>query len=309
MTELDRYTPTRAELDAIRDERRNAGVAAIDIELEVLDKAARIIPTMIDGGMAPDRYLPTHIPKKGERPQGRDVALAKAMAAAVYGATLGFGVAKSLQNVFTVHGQPAIYARTAAALVMSYGHTIETVESGPTSVTVRGRRKGSDHWEYSTWTIERAAAAGFTSNPKYKSQPEEMLYAKAVMTVCRRLFPDILEGVPYSSEELELEPVRMTATRTDSPPAADRGMDAVRAALAAKQDTADAPTSAPAEDPVPGYLDRLHAAADFDALSVVMGEAEAAGVTGDAYQTLADAANARLAALDGVDNTPAGGAE
>ena len=292
MTDIEQYIPTRTELDTIRDERRNAGINAIDIELAVLDKAAGVVPVLIDGGMAPDRYMPTHSPKKGSPAQGRDVALAKAMAAAVYGATLGFGVAKSLQNVFTVHGQPAIYARTAVALVQSYGHTVETVESGPTSVTVRARRKGSDHWEYSCWDMKRAAAAGFTSNNKYTSQPEEMLWAKAAMTVCRRAFADILEGIPNSVEDLQLEPVQMTAVRQDG---GGRGRTGLQQALAADPTpTTDAPGGDTPPATVADFITRIEAATDHPSLKKIMDKDVAErGFNDDDYAIVAQAANKR----------------
>lgn len=42
-----------------------------------------------------------------------------------------------------------------------------------------------------------------------------MLYAKAASEVSRKLAPDVLLGIKYSAEDLELEPVKMTATRED----------------------------------------------------------------------------------------------
>ena len=153
------------------------------------------------------------------------------------------GVAKSLQNVFTVHGQPAIYARTATAVVMSLGHEVWEEETSNTRVTVCARRKGETRVRRSTWTLDKAAKAGFTSNNKYKSQPEEMLYAKAAMTVCRRAFPDVMEGMPYSVEERELDPdfarsdnerrITNQATRLDKPGTTQQRDDDTAAALAA----------------------------------------------------------------------------
>lgn len=231
MSDIQKYAPSQNDVAEIVNNRQNAGVDAIHREVAVIEDASRVVPILIDGGMAPAIYMPEHSPRKGAQAQGRDAALSKAMAAAVYGATLGFGVAKSLQNVFTVHGQPSIYARTAVALVMSHGHEIRTIEATADSVTVAGRRKGSSNWEQSTWTYERAKKAGFTTNAKYQTQPEEMLWAKASMTVCRRAFPDVMEGIPYAAEELELEPVKYESQRLD----VQRGADGVRAALAAKQ--------------------------------------------------------------------------
>lgn len=205
-----------------------AAVDAIDQEIEVIEKAAKVVPTLIRGGMAPDRYLPTFSPRKGAPAQGEEKAFAAAMAAAVYGATLGMGVAKSLQNVFTVHGTPSIYARTAVALAVARGHKVWTVEETDTAVTVSAQRRGSDHVETRTFTIAQAEQAGFTTNQKYKTQPREMLYAKAAMNVCRKAFPDVLEGIPLSVEELELEGprIQVTARRMDRPARGTAGLDA-----------------------------------------------------------------------------------
>lgn len=253
MSDIQKYAPSQNDVAEIVNNRQNAGVDAIHREVAVIEDASRVVPILIDGGMAPAIYMPEHSPRKGAQAQGRDAALSKAMAAAVYGATLGFGVAKSLQNVFTVHGQPSIYARTAVALVMSHGHEIRTIEATADSVTVAGRRKGSSNWEQSTWTYERAKKAGFTTNAKYQTQPEEMLWAKAAMTVCRRAFPDVMEGIPYAAEELELEPVKYESQRLD----VSRGADGVRAALAAKQEPEPAPEPEPVE--VDGFADEVKA--------------------------------------------------
>lgn len=249
MSQIESYKPAPGDVAEIKSQHLTRAMTAINQEVEVIKEAAIVVPVLIDGGMVPDIYLPTHSPRKGAPAQGRDKAIAKGMAAAVFGASLGFGVAKSLQNVFTVHGMPSIYARTAVALVLSHGHEVWTEEESPQSVTVAGRRRGSEKVEPSTWTIQRAEQAGFTSNPKYKTQPQEMLYAKAAMAVCRRLAPDVLEGIPMSVEELELErPVQAVATRMDSP---GRGASGLAAALASAPDAPTSPDTPAAPDAEP----------------------------------------------------------
>ena len=137
-------------------------------------------------------------------------------AAILYGAELGLNPIQSLQQIFVVHGRPAIYARTAVALVKRQGVVIETVESTDASVTVRGTDTRTGQVEESTWTIERAKTAGYTKNAKYQSNPQEMLWAKAAMEVARRVAPDVLLGVPYSVEDLSVEaPVRVTSNRVN----------------------------------------------------------------------------------------------
>lgn len=234
---------------------RETGVAAIEAEAAVIMAAAPVVETLILGGMAPARYLPDFQPRKGAPAQGYDTARAKALAAAVYGATLGFGVSKSLQNIFTVHGTPAIYARTMVALAMAQGHEVWEGDKGPEAVTVYARRRGSGQVHEATWTMARAEAAGYTSNAKYKQNPEEMLYAKAAATVCRRAFPDVLEGVPYTVEEMEMEGprVKATAERQDTGRRAlgdkPRGLAAVKAAARPATDTVDADTDDDGDQP------------------------------------------------------------
>ena len=135
-------------------------------------------------------------------------------AAILYGAELGLKPQQALQQVFVVHGQPAIYARTMVGLLKGKGYKFETVESTDESVTVRGTAPSGEQ-ETSTWTIDRAKKAGYTSNKKYQTDPQAMLYAKAASEVSRRLAPDVLLGIKYAAEDLELEPVKMNATRQD----------------------------------------------------------------------------------------------
>lgn len=128
-----------------------------------------------------------------------------AAAAILAGKSLGLDPMNALSNIFVVHGRPALYARTMTALVMAQGHEVIRTEATPESVTVSARRKGQDRWQEFTWTIARAKTAGYTSNSKYQSDPIAMLTAKAQAEACRTIAPDVLAGMPYSAEEMELE--------------------------------------------------------------------------------------------------------
>jgi len=159
-----------------------------------------------------------------------------------------------------VHGQPAIYARTAVALLKRHGVKFYTIEESPQAVTIRAERDGEA--EESTWTIERATTAGFTSNKKYQTEPQAMLWAKAAMEVSRRIAPDILLGIAYSAEEMEAaapQPVRASRPA----PAPRRGVDGLRHALAAKQqpepEPAPPPDSGMAESTRRKWVNRMFA--------------------------------------------------
>jgi hypothetical protein len=130
---------------------------------------------------------------------------ADATAAIMLGDELGLKPLASLRSIYIISGTPAMYARTMVALVMSHGHQVWTESSTDREVVVCGKRRGSDHEERAVWNIDRARKAGYTNNKKYESDPQAMLYAKAAGEVARKIAPDVLAGVPFSVEDLELE--------------------------------------------------------------------------------------------------------
>lgn len=151
-------------------------------------------------------------------------------AAILYGAELGLNPIQSMQQIFVVHGSPAIYARTAVALLKSRaGIIVQTVSSSDESVTVSATDPATGQVETSTWDLKRAERAGYTSNKKYSTDPQAMLYAKAAMEVSRKIAPDVLLGIPYSREELELEQPGSAPRKVES---SRRGVAGLRAAIA-----------------------------------------------------------------------------
>lgn len=138
-------------------------------------------------------------------------------AAILLGDEIGLTPLQSLQGVFVISGRPGLYARTMVAVVLAAGHEIVTTHKTDKAVTVRGRRRGSDTWVEEQWTTERARRAGYTSNKKYESDPQSMLYARAAADVCRQIAPDALAGLAYTVEELEMsEPTTVKVTRSQT---------------------------------------------------------------------------------------------
>lgn len=194
-------------------------------------------------------------------------------AAILFGAELGLNPIQSLQQIFVVKGKPAIYARTAVALLKRHGIVVQTVESTDERVTVTATDPRTGQAETSTWDMARATKAKYTSNALYANDPQAMLYAKAAMEVCRKIAPDILLGIPYSREELDLEqqPIRVRADR------ADRGIKGLRAAVEAQADSASEtsnPEPTPANPDVP-----MVTKAQLTKLHILLGECEIS--TGD----------------------------
>lgn len=226
MSELQKY-----ESDIAIPHVSDDGIADLMKQAEAMSAAHKLATVLCNTAMVPATF-------RGKPDDGA--------AAILYGAEVGLKPQQALQQVFVVHGQPAIYARTMAALLKAKGYKFSTVESTDESVTVHGVSPRGEE-ETSTWTIQRAKTAGYTSNKKYQTDPQAMLYAKALSEVARKLAPDVLLGIKYTAEDLELEPVKATATRMD----VQRGAEGVRAALAAKKDE---PQPEPAQDDTAQYV-------------------------------------------------------
>ena len=136
-------------------------------------------------GLAGTDFVPNHFRGK---PADTAVAIMKVAA---------------LEAIYVISGKPALYTRSMVALTLSAGHQIWTEDASNSTVTVCGRRRGSDHVERSTWDTARAKTAGLDKNQQYARHPEAMLYARAAGDICRRIAPDVLAGLSYSVEELQ----------------------------------------------------------------------------------------------------------
>ena len=265
--ELERITNNTPEVssDAFQDLMRQA---------DAMSAAHKLSSVLCNTAMVPKAF-------RGKPDDGA--------AAILYGAEIGLQAQQALQQVFVIHGQPAIYARTMVALLKAKGFRFETTDASDQAVTVTGTSPRGET-ETSTWTIERAKKAGYTSNAKYQSDPQAMLYAKAASEVSRRLAPDVLLGIRYTAEDLELEPVKMQATRKD---------------VRSQAESAPVPELTPRKAPQPkpqsdddglqAVLDEISKIDDPEALTEFITEVKntAEGISDDEMKQIKDAANAR----------------
>lgn len=160
----------------------------------------------IGSALCTTAFVPKHFAEKPD----------EAAAAILFGDEVGLSPTQALRSIHVISGTPGLYAKTMVALVQSHGHEIWTEIDTVEKVVVCGQRKGSAHVERSEWTVARARKAGYTTNKKYETDPQSMLYARAASDVCRKIAADALAGLAYSSEELELEqsvPATRTVTR------------------------------------------------------------------------------------------------
>lgn len=159
----------------------------------------------------------------------------EATAAILAGAEIGLDPMAALRSFDIIQGTAAPRANTLRAVVQSRGHELVLTESTATRAIVKGRRRGEQNWQQSTWTIDRATKLGLTNKSNWKNQPQAMLVARATAECARLIASDAILGIPYASEELidgdtgtgvalditepaaEVKPARRTAQRAPRP--------------------------------------------------------------------------------------------
>ena len=190
MTELDTFHVDEMETYTAPSTK---GLQRLRAEVEAMKDAATMARGIAASGFVPDHWLKDKTP---------DQAVAGMASAILFGAELGLSAMRSVNELFVVRGKPAMYSRTMAALVRSAGYVIEPVEETPERVVWKGFRDGT--WKFSEWTMGRAQQAGYTSNKLYQTEPIAMLRAKCIAELCRIAYQDVLLGMDYSIEEINL---------------------------------------------------------------------------------------------------------
>jgi hypothetical protein len=133
--------------------------------------------------------------------RGSDTAVTAAILA---GRELGVGPMTALQHFHVVDGRVGMSAQLMRALVFAHGHTIRVVELNNARCALIGRRAGDSHDSPEVvWTITDARQAGLTGRPNWQRYPRAMLFARCTVELCRALFPDVIGGMSYASEELD----------------------------------------------------------------------------------------------------------
>lgn len=106
-------------------------------------------------------------------------------------------------GLYYVQGKVGMSTETMASLIRQKGHSIiKDAKSNNDICILHGRR--ADNGD--TWTISfsmgDAQKAGLAKN-MYDKYPAIMLYNRAMSTLARQLFPDIIKGAGYTLDELK----------------------------------------------------------------------------------------------------------
>lgn len=114
---------------------------------------------------------------------------------------LGISPLKALNGGFyVVNGKISMSTALMADRIRKEGHSIRIPEWTSEKCTIIGVRKDNGDSIKFEYTIEDAKNANLTNSPTWKKFPKQMLYNRAMSTLARTLFPDVV-GNAYSEDE------------------------------------------------------------------------------------------------------------
>ena len=103
-------------------------------------------------------------------------------------------------SINIIQGKVELSARLMNALMRRAGISITEKEMNPTSCTLQGRRPNGDVMSAS-YTIEEAQKAGLIkAGGGWMKNPQDMLFARAISRLARRIAPDIIGGCYVEGE-------------------------------------------------------------------------------------------------------------
>jgi hypothetical protein len=129
------------------------------------------------------------------------------LAAILTGRELGLGPMNALKDISIIDGRPALSANLMLSLMRRGGIQIVESESTSERATIRARRPDTGEEMTVEWTMEEAKkikrkGKALTDGDNWKNYPADMLWARAVGRLGRRLGGDLLAGFPYTAEEV-----------------------------------------------------------------------------------------------------------
>jgi len=114
------------------------------------------------------------------------------------------------KGINIIKGNIELSARLMSLMIRRAGHSIKIVETTDKVCILEGARKDNPDTCTCKFSIEDATKAGITGNDVWKKYTEDMLYARALSRLARRLYADVIGGA-YIEGEIS-EPVEPQST-------------------------------------------------------------------------------------------------
>lgn len=121
------------------------------------------------------------------------------LACVKYGSEMGLSPMESLTSVDVIDGRPSPSAELLGRLIRAAGHRVEVLEHTETVCRLRGTRVDTEETMEVAFTMAEAEKATakeggryvpLSETRRYREYPSDMLFARALSRLHRRLFPD-----------------------------------------------------------------------------------------------------------------------
>jgi hypothetical protein len=129
-------------------------------------------------------------------------------------------------GIYNIQGKVEISARMMTSMIRRAGHSIISKECNGKVCILEGKRADNGDTFTAQFSVEDAQNAGLMSRQNWKNYTEDMLYARAMSRLARRLFPDVI-GTAYvegeirdtiKEKEAPIEPVESDALVVEATP-------------------------------------------------------------------------------------------
>lgn len=118
------------------------------------------------------------------------------MAIMLYAREIGMAPMSALNGgIDNIMGRLAISARSVNEKIRISGHYIQIKSLSADECSIYGKRKDTGEEHIATFTLADAKRSGlFKAGGGYEKNPEDMMFARAISKLGRRLFPDVIKG-------------------------------------------------------------------------------------------------------------------
>ncbi len=125
------------------------------------------------------------------------------VAGILYGREIGLGPMQALQQIHIIDGKPSMSAELMLAQMRRGGVVIVESRVDDQGAFIHARRKDTGEEAEVEWTVQEAADAGLTGKDNWAKYRQDMLWARVVGRLARRLGSDLLGGMVYATEEMQ----------------------------------------------------------------------------------------------------------
>jgi hypothetical protein len=142
------------------------------------------------------------------------------VAAGLAGLSFGWDVMTSLRNYHVIEGTASLRPEAMLGLVRRAGHSVTlTLRSGDEGreAVAHGRRADTGDEHTAIFSQADAQKAGLAKKKNWEQYLDSMLTWRAVSSLCRVLYPDVVLGAGYAPEEIGADVDQTGAPVEDDP--------------------------------------------------------------------------------------------